>query len=183
MTGVKTKSGLNRYACSRFPECAWLWAHSGLRDEVRTSSPDAEKQVTRAQDLVRLHVLGRVPYRGGGSEFLASLLRQGYSRESVIEALADAWQAERDHFELPRRSRMTWIHTLWARLLISLLITAWLVGVGVKYLAHVNPELDRYLITIPPLLSFVALPVLVVVFLVVNWLLGLWTPKAPGAAS
>lgn len=154
-----------------------------MRNELKANNPDEKVLRLRAQELVALHVLGRVPYRGGGSEFLGSLLRKGHTRERVVQALADAWLAQRDHFELPKRSRMAWLHTLWARLLISLLITVWLIGMGIKFLAHVKPEIDQYLMTIPPLLSIVALPVLIVVFSVVNWLLGLWNPKDPGAST
>jgi hypothetical protein len=164
MTEQTASAALTRYPCARLPECAWLWANTALREELRASCLDPEALRTRAREMVTLHVLGRVPYRGGGSEFMMGLLNKGYSREGVAQALADAWLAGRDTFDLPRCSRWAWVHTLWGRLLLALLLTFVLLGMGMKTMARINPEVDVYLLAFPPLLAIVGFVVMLPVY-------------------
>lgn len=163
---------MTKYPCSSLPECAWLWSNGEMRDELLAATQDAQARSARARELVTLHVLKRIPYRGGGSAFLLGLLNKGYTREAVAQALAEAWLAGHDHFELPRRSRWAWMHTLWAHLGVSLVVTTALMVLALKVMAHTYPLVDAYLLTFPPLLAIIAFALIFPVFQIVKHLLG-----------
>jgi hypothetical protein len=181
MTNQKIEFVTDRYPISLLPECAWLWSNTDLRDRLHTDTHDAHELSERANELVSLHIFGRIPYHGGGSEFLRTLLSKGYTREAVAQALADAWLAGCDHFELPRQSWWGWVHTFWGQLLLSFFLTIVLVGLAMKIIAAISPQIDLYLIAFPPLLSIVSLLVLTVVYLLISSLISWWSSQKLGS--
>jgi hypothetical protein len=177
MTNQKNESATDRYPISLLPECAWLWSNTDLRDRLLTYTLEAHESSERAKELVSLHILGRIPYHGGGSEFLRTLLSKGYTREAVAQALADAWLGGFHHFELPRQSRWSWVHKFWGQLVLSLFMTIVLVGLAMKIIADISPQIDLYLMAFPPLLSIVSLLVLTVMYLFISSLISWWSSQ------
>jgi len=175
MTNQKIKSASDRYPISLLPECAWLWSNTDLRDRLQTDTLDTHELSERAKELVSLHVFRRIQYHGEGPEFLRTLLSKGHTREAVAQALADAWLAGCDQFELPRQSRWGWVHTFWGQLVLSFLMTIVLVGLAMKTIAGISPKIDLYLMAFPPLLSIVSLLVLTVVYLLISSLISWWS--------
>lgn len=183
MTNKKIEPATDSHPISLLPECAWLWSSTDLRDRLHTDTHDAHELRERAKDLVSLHVFRRIEYLGGGSEFLRTLLSKGYTREAVVQALADAWLAGCDHFELPRQNRWSWVHTFWGQLVLSFFMTIVLVGLAMKIIADISPQIDLYLMAFPPLLSIVSLLVLTVVYLLISSLISWWSPQKLGSGG
>jgi hypothetical protein len=177
MSNQKIESAIDRYQITLLPECTWLWSNTDLRDRLRVNIQDAQELSARANELVVLHVFSRIEYLGGGSEFLLTLLRKGYTREEVAHALADAWLAGCDHFRLPRKSRWAWVHTFWGKLVLSFFMTIGLIGFSMRILVRISPKIDLYLMAFPPLLSIVGLVVLTVVYRFMSWLMSWWSPQ------
>jgi|LauGreDrversion4_2_1035121.scaffolds.fasta_scaffold790412_1 hypothetical protein len=183
MNNQTIDSKMDKYPISMLPECAWLWANTDLRDRLRANTQDARELSVSAKDLVVLHVLGRIEYIGGGSDFLLTLLRKGYTREEVAHALADAWLASCDHFRLPTKSRWAWVNTFWGKLVLSFFMTIGLIGFSMRILARISPKIDLYLMAFPPLLSIVGLVVMTVVYRFISLLMKWWFPQKTSSSG
>ena len=121
--------------------------------EIKEQHPHTEKLLQVATYLVKLHLTKRIAYRSASNNFMAKLLQQGVSRELFARALAQAWLNGQDSFEVPRRSRWLLVHSMAVHLVLALGVAISIISVSIRVLRHVNPELDTYLITIPPLLA------------------------------
>lgn len=173
-----TRTTMTASSCSSLPEFNWLERHPQLRAEIlQRQHTDAEGSLQQAQALVELHVFKRMDYRGEGNAFVARLMRKGHTRDQIARAVGQAWLSGNDSFELPRPSRWLGLHTLKFQLLLSLGVTLLVVILVVKWLEHAHPEIEVYLLTIPPLLSVIAFVILALVYWLIKTLVDLSTHK------
>lgn len=153
MSKVSTQQELLRHSCAELPEYLAFTGQSWRKQKLIEETGGGERFVEQAVPLLRKHVLQTLRYGSTSSQFIHRLRNAGASDDALARALARAWLAGQDYFELPRARTRDMFRGTPALALYSVLIMIAVLVSSIGYLRHARPHWAETMLAFPPLLA------------------------------